>query len=109
MNRPAGGVTTRGPEEPYVNSTSTVPWEGPPGDWRSLPDITLSAVVDGVETPLATQSVAAALAPGTFGQTIVFDLAVTSPVESLVARIAPVGAECGASNDEVTIVGPFCE
>ena len=23
--RPAAGVTTRGPEEPYVNSTSTVP------------------------------------------------------------------------------------
>jgi hypothetical protein len=25
VNRPAGGVTTVGPEEPYVNSTSTVP------------------------------------------------------------------------------------
>ncbi len=24
VNRPAGGVTTSGPDEPYVNSTSTV-------------------------------------------------------------------------------------
>ena len=29
MNRPATGVTTRRPEEPYVNSTSTVLWEVP--------------------------------------------------------------------------------
>ena len=27
VNRPAAGVTTRRPEEPYVNSTSTVLWE----------------------------------------------------------------------------------
>jgi hypothetical protein len=26
VNRPAAGVITRRPEEPYVNSTSTVPW-----------------------------------------------------------------------------------
>jgi len=29
VNRPAAGVTTRRPEEPYVNSTRTVPWEAP--------------------------------------------------------------------------------
>jgi hypothetical protein len=29
VNRPATGVTTRGPEEPCVNSTSTVLREGP--------------------------------------------------------------------------------
>ena len=28
-DRPVGGVTTADPEEPYVNSTSTVPWEVP--------------------------------------------------------------------------------
>jgi len=38
VNRPATGVITRCPEEPYVNSTSTVPREGPLGDWGSLLD-----------------------------------------------------------------------
>jgi hypothetical protein len=28
-NRPPGGVITVGPDEPYVNSTSTVLWEAP--------------------------------------------------------------------------------
>ncbi len=27
--RPTSGVITAGPEEPYVNGTSTVPWEAP--------------------------------------------------------------------------------
>lgn len=27
VNRPTGGVQTAGPDEPYVNSTSTVLWE----------------------------------------------------------------------------------
>ena len=35
----AAGSTreTQRPEEPYVKSTSTVPWEGPLGNWGSLP------------------------------------------------------------------------
>lgn len=44
VNPPAVAVKSHGPEEPYVNSTSTVPWEGPPGNGRSLPDGGLRAL-----------------------------------------------------------------
>ena len=36
-HRPTDGVTTAGPDEPYVNCTSTVLWEAPPGNGGAYP------------------------------------------------------------------------
>jgi len=38
VTRPAAGLITRRPEEPYVKSTSTVLWELGAGDGPWLPD-----------------------------------------------------------------------
>jgi len=36
-HRPTDGVTTAGPDEPYVNCKITVLWEAPPGNGGAYP------------------------------------------------------------------------
>ena len=52
MTRPAAGVITRRPEEPYVNSTSTVLWELGGGNSPRLPDEVAARVVNAVSARL---------------------------------------------------------
>lgn len=70
--------------------------------------VDLSGESGGSRVVLGSQTVASAIPAGSYGTSLVFDVAVPGSVDRLLVRIVPDGPECDDSNETV-VEGPFCE